>query len=147
MSNSKLNNQGFTLLEIMVVVVILSILAIYVAPKIMGKPDEARINAAMLQIKSFESALKFYKLHSFVYPTTEQGLDALVSPPESGTLPKNFQKGGYMDKIPKDPWGNDYIFLSPGAQNADSFDLMSYGADGQPGGEDENADINNWNLE
>jgi general secretion pathway protein G len=147
MSNSKLNNQGFTLLEIMVVVVILSILAIYVAPKIMGKPDEARINAAVLQIKSFESALKFYKLHNFVYPTTEQGLDALVSPPESGALPKNFQKGGYMDKIPKDPWGNEYIFLSPGAQNTDSFDLMSYGPDGQPGGEDENADINNWDLE
>ncbi len=147
MSNTKLNNQGFTLLEIMVVVVILSILAIYVGPKVMGKPQEARINAANLQIKSFESALKFYKMHNFAYPSTEQGLDALVSPPETGQLPKNYQKGGYMDKIPKDPWGNDYIYLSPGAQNADGFDLMSYGPDEQPGGEDENADINNWNLE
>ena len=149
MSGKNLNDQGFTLLEIMVVVVILSILALYVGPKIIGKPQEARINAAMIQIKGLETALKMYKLDNGVYPTTEQGLDALVQPPEVGQLAKKWRKGGYMDKakVPKDPWDNDYIYLCPGVQNPDDFDLMSYGPDGEPGGEDENADITNWEIE
>jgi len=143
------NDQGFTLLEIMVVVVILSILALYVGPKIMGRPQEARINAAMIQITSIETALKMYKLDNGAYPSTEQGLDALVQAPEVGQLANKWRKGGYMEKskIPKDPWGNEYIYLSPGTYNTDSFDLMSYGPDGEPGGEDENADINNWEIE
>ena len=149
MPDKKLNSRGFTLLEIMVVVVILSILALYVGPKIMGRPQEARINAAVIQIKSIETALKMYKLDSGVYPSTEQGLEALVQPPETGRLAKNWKKGGYLEKgsVPKDPWGNEYIYLSPGVHNTDDFDLMSYGPDGEPGGEEENADINNWELE
>lgn len=139
-------DHGFTLLEIMVVVVILSILALYVGPKIIGEPQKARINAAMIQIKSIETALKMYKLDNGVYPTTEQGLEALVQPPEVGQLANKWRKGGYLEKgrLPKDPWGNDYIYMSPGINNADDFDLLSYGPDGEPGGEDENTDINNW---
>ena len=145
----KMNHSGFTLIEIMVVVVILSILALYVGPKIIGRPQEARINAAMMQIKSMETALKMFKLDNGEYPSTEQGLEALVQPPETGQIANNWKKGGYLEKgkVPKDPWGNEYIYLSPGANNTDDFDLMSYGPDGQPGGEDENADINNWELE
>ena len=149
MLNKKIKDRGFTLLEIMVVVVILSILAMYVGPKIIGRPQEARINAALMQIKSLESALKMYKLDNGIYPSTDQGLDALVQPPEVGQIARNWKKGGYLEKnkIPKDPWGNEYIYLSPGAINADDFDLISYGPDGQPGGDDEDADINNWELE
>ncbi len=149
MQNNRLNDLGFTLLEIMVVVVILSILALYVGPKIIGEPEKARINMAKMQIRSIENALKMYKLDNGVYPSTEQGLEALVQPPGVGKLAKNWRKGGYMDKgkIPKDPWQNDYIYLSPGVQNTDSIDLMSFGPDEQPGGEDENADINNWELD
>jgi len=149
MFKKNLNEQGFTLLEIMVVVVILSILALYVGPKIMGEPQKARINQAKLQIKSIETALKMYKLDNGVYPSTEQGLEALVQPPEVGQLAKNWRKGGYLEKgkLPKDPWGNDYLYLSPGVHDTDGFDLFSYGPDGEPGGEDENADINNWDVE
>lgn len=149
MQNNRLNSRGFTLLEIMVVVVILSILALYVGPKIIGEPEKARVNMAKMQIRSIENALKMYKLDNGVYPSTEQGLEALVQPPGVGQLAKDWKKGGYMDKgkIPKDPWHNDYIYLSPGVQNTDSIDLMSYGPDGQPGGEDENADINNWEID
>lgn len=149
MFKKNLNEQGFTLLEIMVVVVILSILALYVGPKIMGEPQKARINQAKIQIKSIETALKMYKLDNGVYPSTEQGLEALVQPPEVGQLAKNWRKGGYLEKgkPPKDPWSNDYLYLSPGVHNTDGFDLFSYGPDGEPGGEDENADINNWDIE
>jgi len=109
MLNKKLDDQGFTLLEIMVVVVIISILALYVGPKIMGEPQKARINQAKLQIKSIETALKMYKLDNGVYPSTEQGLEALVQPPEVGQLAKKWRKGGYLEKsaVPKDPWDND----------------------------------------
>ena len=143
------NERGFTLLEIMVVVVILSILALYVGPKIIGRPQEARINAARMQIQSLTTALKLYKLDNGVYPSTEQGLDALVQLPDVGQLAKTWRKGGYLEKtkVPKDPWGYDYIYLCPGVNNQDEFDLMSYGPDGQPGGEEENADINNWEME
>ncbi len=148
MSKNRLNDQGFTLLELMVVVIILGILAVYVAPKFMGAPQEARINAAKVQIKSMETALKMYKLDNGIYPSTEQGLEALVQPPEVGQLPKKWRKGGYLEKgVPKDPWGNEYIYLSPGVNNTDSFDLFSYGPDEQPGGEDENKDITNWETE
>ncbi len=140
--------QGFTLLELMVVIVILGILAVYVAPKFMGAPENARINAAKVQIKSIETALKMYKLDNGFYPSTDQGLDALISPPETGRLPKKWRKGGYLEKgVPRDPWGNAYVYLSPGVENTDGFDLYSYGPDGEPGGEEENKDITNWELE
>lgn len=141
------NDSGFTLLEIMVVIVILGILVGYVGVRIMGEPEKARRMKAMVQIESIETALKLYKLDNGSYPTTEQGLNALVESPAVGELPKAWRDGGYLEKgkLPKDPWENDYIYLSPGLHS--DFDLMSYGPDGQPGGEDKNADINNWELE
>ncbi|MBW2030508.1 MAG: type II secretion system major pseudopilin GspG [Deltaproteobacteria bacterium] len=141
------NNEGFTLIEIMIVIVILSILAWQIAPRIMGKPEEARILKAKMDISTLETALKLYRLDNGMYPSTEQGLQALVEPPTIGTIPRKWREGGYLEKgkIPKDPWGNDYIYLSPGLHG--DFDLMSYGADGEPGGEGKNGDINNWELE
>ena len=147
MVKQKSNNSGFTFIELMVVIVILGILALYVAPKILDRPDEARINATKVQIKSIETALKLYKLDNGIYPTTEQGLEALVKAPEVGQLAKSWREGGYMEKgkVPLDPWGNDYIYLSPGVHS--DFDLISYGADGEQGGEGKYADINNWELD
>ena len=142
-----IGNRGFTLIELMVVIVILGILAGLIVPRIMDKPDEARQLKAKIQIEGLSSALKFYKLDNGNYPTTEQGLQALVEPPVGGTALKNWKKGGYLEKgkVPKDPWGNDFIYLSPGV-NAE-FDLISYGADGVPGGEGKDKDINNWEIE
>jgi general secretion pathway protein G len=139
--------RGFTLIEIMVVIVILGILAMYVAPKLMGRPDEAKQVRAKMDIAAMETALKLYKLDSGIYPGTEQGLLALVQRPESGVIPKKWRQGGYLEKgkVPKDPWGNDYIYLSPGLKG--EFDVISYGADGVPGGENENKDINNWDVD
>jgi general secretion pathway protein G len=139
--------KGFTLIEIMVVIVILGILAMYVAPKLMGRPEEAKQVRAKMDIAAMETALKLYKLDSGIYPGAEQGLQALVQRPESGVIPKKWRQGGYLEKskVPKDPWGNDYIYLSPGLQG--EFDIISYGADGVPGGENENKDINNWDVD
>ncbi len=141
------DNRGFTLLELLVVIVILGILAGFVGTKIMGRPEEARRMKAKTQIVSLETALKMYKLDNGSYPTTEQGLQALVEAPAVGEMAPNWRKGGYLEKgkVPKDPWGNEYVYLCPGV-NSD-FDLVSYGADGQPEGEDDNADINNWEIE
>lgn len=141
------DNRGFTLIELMVVIIILGILAMYVAPKIMGRPGEARQVKARLDIQNLENALKLYKLDNGVYPTTEQGLLALVEQPETGTIPKKWKSGGYLEKgkVPKDPWGNEFVYLSPGL-NGD-FDIISYGLDGVPGGEEENKDVNNWEIE
>ncbi|MCK4619250.1 MAG: type II secretion system major pseudopilin GspG [Desulfobacterales bacterium] len=141
------NVRGFTLIELMVVIIILGILAMYVTPRIMGRPDEARQVKARLDMASLETALKLYKLDNGVYPGTEQGLQALVVQPETGTLAKKWRKGGYLEKnrVPKDPWGNEYIYLCPGV-NGD-FDIISYGADGVSGGEDKNKDINSWEIE
>ncbi|MBA2410619.1 MAG: type II secretion system major pseudopilin GspG [Gammaproteobacteria bacterium] len=137
--------NGFTLIEVMVVVVVLSILAAIVVPNIMDAPDEARIVAAKQDIRALESALNLYRLDNYVYPSTEQGIDALVTRPETPPEPRNWKAGGYMDRLPKDPWGNPYQYLSPG-QNGE-FDLYSMGADGQIDGAGVNADITNWNLE
>ena len=143
----KIDTRGFTLIELMVVIVILGILAGLIVPRIMEKPDEARQLKAKIQIESLASALKFYKLDNGNYPTTEQGLQALVAAPESGNAPKNWRKGGYLEKgkVPKDPWGNEFVYLSPGVNG--EFDLISYGADGVPGGEDKDKEINNWETE
>lgn len=141
------DNHGFTLIEIMVVIVILGILAGLIVPRIMGRPEEAKRTKARLQIESLETAVKLFKLDNGYYPTTEQGLQALVEQPESGRIPKSWRKGGYLEKgsVPKDPWGNEFVFISPGV-NGD-YDVISYGADGTAGGEENDKDINSWELE
>jgi len=138
--------RGFTLIEIMVVIVILSMLAILVGPKIIGRTDDAKIADAKVQIKNLETALKLYKLDNGDYPGTEQGLQALVEKPAAGVIPKNYREGGYLEHkdVPKDPWNNDYLYISPGEHG--DFDLYSLGADGVRGGEKKDADIESWNL-
>ena len=143
MKISSTKQQGFTLIEIIVVVVIIGILATFVAPKFMGKTDTARITKAKSDILSLESALDLYKLDNYTYPTTDQGLDALINMPSSDPVPTNWQKGGYIKKLQKDPWQRDYLYLSPGEHG--ELDIYSLGADGVEGGEDANADIGNWN--
>ena len=144
---NKIGYKGFTLIELMVVIVILGILAGLIIPRIMGRPEEARRMKARIQIESVETALKLYKLDNGAYPSTEQGLQALVEAPTVGRLPRKWREGGYLErrKIPKDPWNNDYVYNSPGS-NGD-FDITSYGNDGEQGGEGEDEDINNWELE
>lgn len=137
--------RGFTLIEVMVVVVILGILAGLVVPRLLDRPEEARRTKAVLQIKSIEEALALYKLDNGMFPGTNQGLDALVEKPEKGRIPIKYREGGYLDKIPKDPWGNNFVYLSPGV-NGD-YDLISYGADGESGGEGNDADIKSWEIE
>ena len=138
---------GFTLIELLVVLVIIGILAGYIGPKIMGHPEEAKRTKAALQIQGIETALKMYKLDNGLYPSTEQGLQALVELPSAGILPPKWREGGYLEKrsIPLDPWGNEFIYLSPGI-NGD-FDLSSYAIDGESGGEGDGKDINNWEIE
>jgi general secretion pathway protein G len=141
------NEGGFSLIELMVVIVILGILAAYIGPKLMGRTEDAKITQSKVQIEGLETALKLYKLDNGFYPSTEQGLQSLVEPPQSGNIPKKWRKGGYLEKgkVPKDPWGNEFVYLSPGVHG--DYDLVSYGADGVPGGEDENQDINSWEIE
>jgi len=147
MPKDRRNERGFTLIEIMVVIIILGILASYVAVRLTGQTEEARRTQARVQIEAFETALELYKLDNGSYPSTEQGLQALVDLPTVGDLPRKWREGGYLQKgnVPKDPWGNDYIFLSPGLHG--DFDIMSYGDDGGPGGEGKDKDVNNWELE
>lgn len=136
--------RGFTLIEIMVVVVIMGILAALVVPKLMGRADDARITAAKQDIATLMQALKLYKLDNQRYPTTEQGLQALISRPTSGPAANGWKNGGYVEKLPKDPWGGQYQYLSPGVKS--EVDVFSYGADGQPGGAGNDADIGSWDL-
>lgn len=133
--------SGFTLIEIMVVVVILGILAALVAPNILGRTGEARITAAQSDINSISNALDLYKLDNHAYPSTDQGLEALVSKPSGYPEPANWNPEGYLKSLPKDPWANDYQYLSPGSERA--YDLYSLGADKREGGEGDNADIHN----
>ncbi|MFQ5329162.1 MAG: type II secretion system major pseudopilin GspG [Thermodesulfobacteriota bacterium] len=139
--------EGFTLIELMVVMVILGILAAIIAPRIIGRTDEAKVTEAKIQIKNFETALKLYKLDGGLYPSTEQGLDALITKPSIGVMPKKWSKGGYLEqtKISLDPWGNDYLYISPGLHG--DYDIISYGEDGIRGGEEFAKDIENWNID
>ena len=136
--------RGFTLIEIMVVVVILGLLAAVVVTQTVGKIDDARITKAKQDIRELETALTLYRLDNFRYPTSEQGLDALVKRPPDPAL-VHWKDGGYVKRMSKDPWDRPYVYESPGAHG--DFDLYSLGADGQPGGEKNDADIGNWNLE
>ncbi|MBZ4644167.1 MAG: ral secretion pathway protein [Deferribacteraceae bacterium] len=139
--------KGFSLIELMVVIVILGLLATFLLPKIINRPDEARITKAKSDIKTIESALKLYKLDNGIYPTTEQGLQALITKPETEPIPKNWKKGGYLDtnSLPKDPWGNNYIYRSPG-ENERDYEIISLGADGKEGGQDNDADIKSYEI-
>jgi general secretion pathway protein G len=141
---SRAIQRGFTLIEIMVVVVIIGILGALVVPKLMGRADDARVTAARQDIATLMQALKLYRLDNQRYPTTEQGLQALVSKPTSGPAANGWKSGGYVDKLPNDPWGAPYQYLSPGIKG--EVDVFSYGADGQPGGTDNNADVGSWEL-
>ena len=136
--------RGFTLLEVMVVVVILGILAALVVPKIISRPDEARAIAAKQDVASLMQALKLYRLDNQRYPSTEQGLQALVTRPVSAPLAPGWKAGGYVERLPKDPWGNPYQYLNPGVRG--EIDVFSMAADGAPGGEGNDADIGSWDL-
>ncbi len=141
----KMSRSGFTLVEIMVVMTILAILAVIVVPRLVGRTDDARRTATRIQIKNIEQGLNLYKLDNSTYPDTEQGLSALVQEPTIGEIPKNFREEGYLPKIPNDQWGNPYLYVSPGTHR--DYDIISYGADGEAGGEGKDADIESWNLE
>jgi general secretion pathway protein G len=135
---------GFTLIEIMVVIVILGVLAALVVPKVLERPDDARIVAAKSDIATIKAALSLYRLDNQRYPTGEQGLNALVAKPEMPPIPPNWRPGGYLERLPKDPWQNPYQYLNPGLRG--EIDIYSFGADGQPGGTGKDADIGSWDL-
>ncbi len=137
-------SSGFTLIEILVVVVILAILVGLVAPRIMERPDEARVVAARSDVRAILTALKLYRLDNGSYPTTDQGLSALVQKPQVGNIPSNWKPGGYLDRLPKDPWGHDYHYLNPGIHG--EVDVFTYGSDGAPGGDGISSDIGSWTL-
>lgn len=140
-----MKQRGFTLIEIMVVVVILGMLATLVLPRVIGRQEEAMVTKAKVDISALSGALKLYKLDNFNYPTTDQGLESLVKKPEGDPEAKNWKRGGYIERLPKDPWGNDYQYLAPGEKM--EFDLWSNGSDGQIGGDEAAKDVANWNLD
>ncbi|HVN99841.1 MAG TPA: type II secretion system major pseudopilin GspG [Steroidobacteraceae bacterium] len=139
--------RGFTLIEIMVVVIIIGLLAAVVVPQFLNRVDDARVSKAKQDIQAMMTALTMYKLDNYVYPTTDQGLNALIQKPDPAVAP-HWRPGGYLQQqhISKDPWGHDYVYVTPGTHGGE-YDLYSLGADGQPGGEDTKADIGNWNLD
>ncbi|RJX72440.1 type II secretion system protein GspG [Vibrio sinensis] len=144
MKNKTKKQTGFTLLEVMVVVVILGILASFVVPNLLGNKERADQQKAITDIVALENALDMYKIDNHIYPTTDQGLEALVNKP-TNPEPKNYRDGGYIKRLPNDPWGNEYQYLSPGDKS--SVDIFTLGADGQEGGEGASVDIGNWNLQ
>lgn len=137
-----IRQRAFTLIEVMVVIVILGILAALIVPRVMSRPDEARRVAARQDVAALVQALKLYKLDNLAYPSTEQGLQALVTKPSTQPVPSNWKPGGYVERLPKDPWGRDYLYLNPGQRG--EIDVYSHAADGEPGGEGNNADVGNW---
>ncbi len=141
----KRKQSGFTLLEVMVVVVILGILASFVVPNLLGNKEKADQQKAISDISALEQALDMYKLDNSVYPTTDQGLEALVAKPSGSPEPRNYRNGGYIKRLPNDPWGSDYQYLSPGDNG--TIDIFTLGADGEEGGEEVAADIGNWNMQ
>jgi general secretion pathway protein G len=143
--NIKANQGGFSLVEILVVLVIMGLLISVVAPTVLNRADEARVQKVQADFKSIETALKIYRLDNYVYPTTEQGLEALVEASSLDPEPRNFKAGGYLQEVPMDPWGRPYLYLSPGEHG--EVDIYSLGADGLSGGEEQNADIGNWREE
>lgn len=142
---SRWNQHGITLIEIMVVLVILGILAAIIIPRISDRPEQARRTKAILDIKSIETTLSLFQMDNGFYPSTEQGLEALVEKPTAGRIPTNYSEGGYLKKVPLDPWKNPYIYISPGASG--DYDLISFGADGEEGGEGKFSDIKSWELD
>jgi general secretion pathway protein G len=139
------NNAGFSLVEILVVLVIMGLLISVVAPTVLNRADEARVGKVLADFKNIETALKIYRLDNFAYPTTEQGLEALVEASTLDPEPRNFKEGGYLEEVPLDPWGRPYLYVSPGEHG--DVDIYSLGADGLTGGEDQSLDIGNWNTE
>jgi general secretion pathway protein G len=141
----KLSSTGFTLIELMIVIVILGIMAVLVVPKFISRPDDARVVAAQQDIASLMQALKLYRLDNQHYPSTEQGLPALVTKPATEPLAPNWKAGGYLERLPNDPWGSPYQYLNPGLHG--EIDVYSFGSDGMPGGNDGNSrDIGSWTL-
>ena len=136
--------RGFTLIEILVVIVILGVLAALIVPNVISRPDEARVTVARSDIAAIMSALKLYRLDNQRYPTGEQGLAALVAKPEQPPVPGNWKPGGYLERLPKDPWGRTYVYLNPGVRG--EVEVMSFGADGQAGGTGPDADVGSWEL-
>lgn len=149
MTSMKLNtpkhSRGFTLIEIMVVMVILGLLVAIVAPNIMGRSDQAKVTVAETQLSNIANALDLYRLDNSHYPSTQQGLEALVAKPTGSPEPNNWNPDGYLKSVPQDPWGGQYQYVSPGTEGP--YDLYSFGSDGQPGGEDDAADISVWDTQ
>ena len=142
-----MSRKGFTIIEVLVVIVILGLLATFLVPKIMSRPDEARVAKAKNDILAIDAALKMYKLDNGIYPTTEQGLNALIEKPQIEPIPNNYKKGGYIDtsSTPEDAWGREYIYRAPGEEDRD-YEIISLGADGKEGGEDFDADIKSYEI-
>ncbi|WP_127105286.1 type II secretion system major pseudopilin GspG [Pararhodobacter zhoushanensis] len=138
-------DAGLTLIELMVVVVILALLAVVIVPRVIDRPDQARAARAQADIAAITSALNLYRLDSGSYPTSDQGLAALVTRPTSAPVPANWSDGGYLERVPDDPWGREYLYLSPGVHGP--FDIVSYGADGRSGGSGADADLTSWQGE
>lgn len=147
LQNMNRKQRGFSLVEILVVLVIIGLLVSIVAPNVLQRADEARVQKVKADFKNIETALKLYKLDNFSYPTTEQGLAALVEKSNMDPIPRNFKEGGYLEKTPEDPWGRPYLYLNPPEFGHGDYDLYSLGADGVTGGEGQNADIGNWQTD
>tara|TARA_B110000503_G_scaffold114377_1_gene171870 strand:- start:2366 stop:2857 length:492 start_codon:yes stop_codon:yes gene_type:complete len=143
MQGRTMSSRGFSLIEILVVLVIMGLLISVVAPTVLNSADDARVQKVYADFKSIETALKIYRLDNYIYPSTEQGLVSLIEPTSLDPEPRNFKQGGYLSEMPVDPWGREYLYLSPGENG--EIDLYSMGADGLAGGEGQSADIGNWN--